>query len=196
VGQKPAFFVDLQGMNQRRNDRVMDAKKAETQVNEWIADDLSAMGYDLVQARMLSGARYLTLQILAERADGRPMTVEDCVQISRAVVPRLEEQDLADVTLEVSSPGIDRPLVQLKDYERFAGQMARIDLSTPMDNGNGPQKRFQGKIVRTSGRDAEAEVELRTEAGAVRLPIQRIARAKLVMQDGVPSSIGDNDSKR
>ncbi len=87
-------------------------------------------------------------------------------------------------TLEVSSPGVDRPLVRLKDFVRFTGHTARIDLETPMDCGQGSkQKRFQGSIVRINGNEPNAEIELRTESGAVHVPVNSIVRAKLVTMD-------------
>lgn len=159
------------------------ARPIEDKVSALIAEDLAAMGYELVRVQLLSGGRFLTLQIMAERADGKPMTVEDCVTISRAVQPKLDADDplAGRYTLEVSSPGIDRPLMRLKDFERFAGHLARIELEMPI----GGQRRFQGNIVRITGNPPDAAVELRTEMGAVRLPLDAIAKAKLVMTDAL-----------
>lgn len=164
----------------------MTTKQIEAKAEALITGELTSMGYDLVRAKVMSGGSFLTLQIMAERIDGKPMTVEDCVQISHAVSPKLDaDPTMADqYTLEVSSPGVDRPLVRLKDFERFAGHMARIDLEMPMDCGQGSkQKRFQGSIVRINGREPNAEIELRTENGAVHVPINSIVRAKLVTVD-------------
>ena len=88
------------------------------------------MEYELVRVQLTPGGRYLTLQVMAEREDRQPMTVNDCVKISSAISPRLDEADplAGKYTLEISSPGIERPLVRLQDFERFAGQMARIEL--------------------------------------------------------------------
>jgi ribosome maturation factor RimP len=120
---------------------------------------------------------------MAERLDEMPMTVDDCVKISHAVSEKLDTDDaLADrYTLEVSSPGIDRPLVRLKDFERFRGHMARIELQAPV----GGQKRFQGSIVRVTGAETSAAIELRTESGEISVPLQSIARAKLVITDAL-----------
>ncbi len=161
----------------------MTAKALETKVGDLIADDLSSMGYELVRVQMMSGGRYTTLQVMAERADGKPMTVDDCVKISHAASEKLDsDETMADrYTLEVSSPGIDRPLVRLKDFERFTGHVARIELEAPKDG----QKRFQGSIVRITGHEPDAEIELRTESGAVRVPMNSIARAKLVLTDAL-----------
>jgi ribosome maturation factor RimP len=129
----------------------------------------------------------LTLQVMAERADGQPMTVNDCSKISHAISDRLDTfGDLADrYTLEVSSPGIDRPLVRLKDFERFTGHVARIELEAPLDSVGGKKKRFQGSIVRVTGSAPNAEIELHTEAGDVRVSLQSIARARLVLTDAL-----------
>jgi ribosome maturation factor RimP len=122
---------------------------------------------------------------MVERADGRPVTVDDCIQVSRAVSPRLDaDKTIADrYTLEVSSPGIDRPLMRLKDFERFKGHMVRIDLGSPIEQQAGKQKRFQGHLVRIDGSSSNAEIELRTEGGKVRLPMNNIVRARLVATD-------------
>ncbi len=160
----------------------MSTKQVENKVSELIAENLSSMGYELVRVQVMSGGRYMTLQVMAERLDEKPMTVSDCVRISHEVSPLIEaDKEMADrYTLEVSSPGVDRPLVRMKDFERFTGHVARIEMEAPMEIDGGKQKRFQGKIVRVNGSEADAELELRTETGAVRLPMQRIARAKLV----------------
>src|SRR3546814_4087032 len=99
-----------------------------TEVDRIIAPSLEAMGYELVRVH-LSGAGRLTLQIMAERTDRATMTVEDCAEISRAVSALLDVEDpiAGPYTLEVSSPGIDRPLTPLADFDRFAGFDARVE---------------------------------------------------------------------
>lgn len=166
----------------------MSTKPVEARVETLVAEDVSAMGYELVHVRLMSGGRYLTLQVMAERVDRKPMTVDDCVKISRTVSAKLDTDDtMADrYTLEVSSPGIDRPLVRLKDFERFAGHTARVELEAPLDGQAGGQKRFQGSIVRITGREPDAEIELRTPNGEVRVPVKGIARARLVPENTVP----------
>ena len=142
-----------------------------------IEPSLDAMGYRLVRLMQTGGLRRPTLQVMAERRDDEPMTVEDCAEISRAVSALLDVADpIAEAyMLEVSSPGIDRPLVRPEDYDRFAGFEARIDLSNPLDG----RKRFRGRVL---GRDAD-HVRLALENGEVRLPLDAIARAKLVLTD-------------
>src|SRR3954447_1137689 len=142
-----------------------------------IEPSLDAMGYRLVRLMQTGGLHRPTLQIMAERRDDEPMTVEDCAEISRAVSALLDVADpIAEgYMLEVSSPGIDRPLVRPEDYDRFAGLEARIDLSSPIDG----RKRFRGRVL---GRDAD-HVRLAAERGEVRLPLDAIAKAKLVLND-------------
>jgi ribosome maturation factor RimP len=139
-----------------------------------IEPSLVAMGYRLVRVAFL-GARRATLQIMAERLDDAPMTVEDCTAISRSVSALLDVADpIADAyMLEVSSPGIDRPLTRPEDYDRFAGFEAKIELGQPLDG----RKRFRGRLL---GR-ADDHVRLRGESGEVLLPLASIAKAKLVI---------------
>src|SRR5215831_8244475 len=100
---------------------------------------LAAMGYRLVRVVLTSGRR-ATLQVMAERLDDAPMTVDDCAQISHSVSALLDVADPLPgaYMLEISSPGIDRPLVRAEDYDRFCGLEAKIELARPL-NG---RKRF------------------------------------------------------
>src|SRR5439155_3469489 len=109
--------------------------------------------------------------------DETAMTVEDCAEISRAVSALLDVADpiASAYTLEVSSPGIDRPLVRAEDYDRFAGFAAKIELATPLDG----RKRFSGRLL---GREAD-EVRLVGEMDEIRLKLAPIARAKLLLTD-------------
>jgi ribosome maturation factor RimP len=141
-----------------------------------IEPSLEAMGYRLVRVAFL-GAKRATLQIMAERIDDAPMTVDDCTEISRTVSALLDVADpIADAyMLEVSSPGIDRPLTRPEDYDRFTGFEAKVELGRPLDG----RKRFKGRIL---GR-ANDYVRLTGDAGEVSLPLADIAKAKLVITD-------------
>ena len=141
-----------------------------------IEPSLEAMGYRLVRIAFL-GASRATLQIMAERLDDAPMTVDDCTEISRSVSALLDVADPIEgaYMLEVSSPGLDRPLTRPEDYDRFAGFEARIELAQPLDG----RKRFRGRLVGRAG----DQVRLRAEAGEVVLPLGDIAKAKLVITD-------------
>jgi ribosome maturation factor RimP len=141
-----------------------------------IEPPLAAMGYRLVRVVLTSGRR-ATLQVMAERLDDEPMTVEDCAQISHSLSALLDVADPIPgaYMLEISSPGIDRPLVRAEDYDRFCGSQAKIELARPL-NG---RKRFRGRLLGTSG----GNVRLATEIGETELPLDAVVRAKLVLTD-------------
>src|SRR6202047_1684457 len=105
------------------------------------------MGYRLVRVVITSGRR-ATLQVMAERLDDQPMTVDDCTQISHSVSALLDVADPIPgaYMLEISSPGIDRPLVRTEDYDRFTGFEARIELARPIEG----RERFHGRLLGTS----------------------------------------------
>ena len=150
-----------------------------------IEPSLEAMGYRLVRIAFI-GARAATLQVMAERVDAAAMTVEDCAEISRSVSALLDVADpiAGAYTLEVSSPGIDRPLVRPEDYERFAGFDARIELAHPFEG----RKRFRGRLL---GRTAYG-ARLLAETGEVVLPFDAIHRAKLVLTDELVAAAQHN----
>ena len=141
-----------------------------------VEPSLEAMGYRLVRVVVTSGHRP-TLQLMAERLNDQPMTVDDCAEISHSVSALLDVADpiAGSYNLEVSSPGIDRPLVRPEDYDRFSGFEARIELAHPLDG----RRRFRGRLLGTSG----GGVRLATEAGEVSLPLADVARAKLLLTD-------------
>ncbi|WP_372397843.1 ribosome maturation factor RimP [Azospirillum sp. HJ39] len=145
-------------------------------IEQIITPSVEAMGYEVVRVQISGGQRSI-LQIMAERADGAPMTVEDCADISRSVSALLDVEDpiREAYTLEVSSPGIDRPLTRLKDFERFAGFEARLETRQAADG----RKRFKGML---KGVD-DGLVCIDTEQGAARLEFDNILRAKLVLTD-------------
>lgn len=145
-------------------------------IAEVIEPALVAMGYRLVRVAMTSG-RQARLQIMAERGDEQPMTVEDCAEISRSLSPLLDVADpiAGSYTLEVSSPGIDRPLTRPEDYDRFAGREARIELARPIDG----RRRFRGRLNGI----AAGTIRLVLDEGEVSLPLAEVTRAKLLAGD-------------
>ena len=147
-----------------------------------ISPSLNEMGYDVVRVR-LSGAVRLTLQVMAERSDELAMSVDDCTIISRALSAVLDVEDpiKGHYNLEVSSPGIDRPLIRRKDFERFAGFEARIEMSRLIDG----RKRFRGRLLGL----VDDFVRVALEDGEVSLPLAEIDRAKLVMTDELLTSV-------
>ena len=151
------------------------ADDAVKRIAELIAPALEPMGFELVRVRFSSGQRAV-LQVMAERPDGT-MNVDDCAEVSRVVSAILDVEDPISgaYTLEVSSPGIDRPLVRLADYERFAGNEARVETSELVDG----RRRFRGRIL---GRDGEV-IRLKVEGEEIGIPFATIASAKLVLTD-------------
>lgn len=145
-------------------------------VERLIAPTLDAMGFDIVRVQ-LSGDRRPRLQIMAEHSDGREMNVDDCAEISRTVSALLDVEDpiKGSYDLEVSTPGIDRPLTRLADFDRFAGFEARLELSVPRDG----RRRFRGRLKGT----AEEEIRLELPDGEVGLPFALIQKAKLLLTD-------------
>lgn len=145
-------------------------------VEALIGPTVEAMGYSLVRVQIL-GRNRPRLQIMAERTDGESMLVDDCAAISRAVSAVLDVEDpiAGAYTLEVSSPGIDRPLVRLADFDRFVGFEAKVEMDLAVDG----RRRFQGRLLGTEG-DA---VRLRMEDSEVVLPYADIRRAKLVLTE-------------
>jgi ribosome maturation factor RimP len=145
-------------------------------IEKTAAPTLDAMGYELVRVRV-SGSARPTVQIMAERRDGAGMTVDDCSAINHAISAVLDVEDPIGgaYTLEISSPGIDRPLTRSRDFERFAGFDAKVEMRGPIDG----RRRFQGRILGLSG----DEVRLATQDGEIALPIVDIHNAKLLMTD-------------
>jgi ribosome maturation factor RimP len=142
---------------------------------------LEDLGYRLVRARVVGQGR-CTVQIMAERPDGT-LNIDDCERISRALSPVLDVDDPmpGEYLLEVSSPGVDRPLVRPEDFERWAGHEARIEMTELL----GGRRRFRG--VLEGFEDGEIrllfEAEPGTEPVVIGLPFDHIAEARLVMSD-------------
>ena len=145
-------------------------------VRALIAPSLADIGYEVVRV-MTIGAEHTTLQIMAERLDEDTMTVEDCASISRTVSAIFDVEDpiIGAYTLEVSSPGLDRPLVRKKDFERYSGLEAKIELHQAL-NG---QRRYRGVLAGY----ADGVVTIVTENGATNLPFEKIDKAKLIITD-------------
>jgi ribosome maturation factor RimP len=147
-----------------------------SQLEPIIAPAVEAAGYRLVRLRLMSG-KTKTLQIMAERPDGQ-MDVEDCARLSRALSDFLEREDPieGEYVLEVSSPGIDRPLTRLTDFSRWSGHEAKIELGAPDATG---RKRFKGMLLGLDGNDIVIDID----GQRLKFPFRSIAEAKLVLTD-------------
>lgn len=149
----------------------------EQKIVDLIAPSLGAMGYDLVRVKVFDQAKRNTTQIMAERKDGVPMTVEDCEQISHTVSAVLDVDDpIADpYDLEVSSPGIDRPLVSEKDFVKYAGYEVKLETRFPIEG----RKRYRGILKGF----ADGKVTMEVDTKDYHLPIEEVSQAKLVLTD-------------
>ncbi|GAB4527542.1 MAG: ribosome maturation factor RimP [Roseibium sp.] len=161
--------------------RIVTEQGLDARVAAIVEPVIEDLGYRLVRTR-ISAANGCTLQIMAERPDGT-MTVEDCETISRAVSPALDVEDPINRAyhLEVSSPGIDRPLVRAGDFNRWAGHELKVEMAVMLDG----RKRFRGTLLGEEG--GKAKIRLPdAKAGdddIVALPIADIGEAKLVLTD-------------
>ena len=145
-------------------------------IEKIIEPTVKNLGFDIVRF-LLSGDHNPRLQIMAEPLDGRAMNVDDCAAISRAVSALLDVEDpvSSSYTLEVSSPGLDRPLVRLQHFERFAGYEARIETAMAIDG----RKRFRGRLGGIEGDN----VLLQVDKNEWVFPFPDIQKAKLIVTD-------------
>jgi ribosome maturation factor RimP len=148
-----------------------------------IEPEAKALGFDLVRVKLFGGAGDRTLQIMAERPDTRQLTIDDCADLSRRISDRLDELEEAGrdpideaYRLEVSSPGIDRPLTRVKDFADWAGHEARIKLAEPIDG----RKVLTGDLVGAEGDSLTIDVR---GHGAMTVPMDKVADAKLTITD-------------
>lgn len=175
------------------DDRIIRESGIDARVAAVISPVLRGMGFRLVRVR-LTGQSGLTLQIMAERDDGT-MTVEDCEEVSRAVSPALDVADPIEKAyhLEVSSPGIDRPLVRKSDFSTWTGHLVKIETSILVAD----RKRFKGKIAEAGDNDVliERDVPAYGEDPSVRVPYETIAEARLVLTDDLIRDALSKDNK-
>ena len=149
----------------------------EREVEDLLSPSLDALGFEVVRVRLMGGGDRRTVQIMIDRIDERPISVDDCALASRQLSAVLDVEDPISGTyvLEVSSPGIDRPLTKERDFVRFAGFEAKVELERAQEG----QKRFRGRVLGCE----DGVVTLMTEKGEAALPVGGIAAAKLVLTD-------------
>jgi ribosome maturation factor RimP len=148
------------------------------QIEALITPSLSSMGFELVQVKFMDGKQQQTLQIMAQRPDGT-ISLDDCADISRQVSAVLDVEDIiqAAYRLEVSSPGIDRPLVKLSDYKNYLDHTAKVETVLPVDG----RKRFTGTLKSVQGENIILTVDGRDHT----IPFTDIQTAKLVLTDAL-----------
>src|SRR5580698_1009891 len=158
---------------------------------------LAELGYRLVRVR-ISGFAGCTVQIMAERPDGA-MAIEDCEATSRALSPVLDASDPIEgaYRLEISSPGNDRPLVRRSDFDRYAGHVAHVEMTAPIDG----RRRFRGQLLGTDGDNARIRIADADGGTDVLLPINDMSEARLLLTDALISESlrrskhGDRDAR-
>ena len=136
------------------------------------------MGLDIVQVRIIGDGGSRNVQIMAENPKTRRLSIDQCTKLSKALSIVFDVEDPIDgaYRLEVSSPGIDRPLTQTKDFKEYKGFEAKLETDKPLENG---QKRFKGRIAGIT----DNIVKLTTEAGDVELDFDSLVKAQLVLND-------------
>nr|WP_084649923.1 ribosome maturation factor RimP [Stappia stellulata] len=155
----------------------------EARISAMVEPAILDLGFRLVRVK-LSGLNGLTLQVMAERPDGT-MSVEDCEQVSRAIAPVLDVEDPInqEYNLEISSPGVDRPLVRAGDFANWVGHLVKLELADPLDG----RRRFRGEIRGVDGGDLILRLEDLPDDGVpdIRLPLASMGEARLVMTDAL-----------
>lgn len=153
-------------------------------IERLIAPSVKDLGYSIVRVQIM-GQQDMRLQVMIERQDLGPLHVDECATVSRAISAILDVEDpIRDsYDLEVSSPGIDRPLTRREDYERFAGFEAKVELEQPIDG----RKRFRGKILGLE----DGNVRLAGEETEWQLPFDDIGSAKLIVTDELLAAAGE-----
>jgi len=173
--------MTAQALDMDGDDRIIRESGVDARIAMIVQPVLRATGFRLVRVR-LSGQNGLTLQIMAEREDGT-MTVEDCEEVSRAVSPALDVDDPVDKAyhLEVSSPGIDRPLVRKSDFVTWIGHLVKMETSIMVAD----RKRFRGRISSTDDEGVTIDRDQASygDAPSVHVPFESIAEARLILTD-------------
>lgn len=144
---------------------------------DMLAPTIEAMGFEVVRI-LMTGAQRPTLQIMIERQDRKNLVVDDCAAVSRAISAILDEKDPIDseYSLEVSSPGIDRPLTKPEHFSRFAGYEAKVETSDTVDG----RKRFKGKIISL---EPNNNIKIMMDDKEYSIPFESVNKAKLVLTD-------------
>lgn len=146
-------------------------------LEDLITPVVEGQGYELVRVLTMGGETHPTLQVMIDTLNGKNITVDDCAKVSRALSDVLDEKDPIEekYSLEVSSPGLDRPLTKPAHFEKYVGYDIKLETEEKIDN----RKRFKGKILKADGRN----VVLADEKEEYTIPFAAINKAKLVVTD-------------
>mgnify|MGYP005800273161 CR=1 FL=1 len=174
-GQKPRFFVKEKRMQNKHY------------LQDMLEPVIDGMGFDVVRILTI-GQKNPTLQIMIERKDRRDIVVDDCAAVSRAVSEVLDAKDpIKDqYTLEVSSPGLDRPLTRPEHFSRFAGYEAKIETSEEVEK----RKRFKGKII--SMDEQKNIIHFDMDGTEYAIPYDAVSKAKLIITDELLAEYAEN----
>ena len=174
-GPRARFFVLVDKVQGFMTNDLIAKAAIDRRMAEIITPVIEDMGFELVRVRLMSG-KSTTLQIMADKPEGG-IEVDDCAEISQAVGAVLDVEDpiLDEYTLEVSSPGIDRPLTRLKDFEMFEGYEAKLETTEMIDG----RRRFKGELAGVEGE----EVLINVPEGTIGLKFDWLSDAKLVLTD-------------
>lgn len=138
---------------------------------------VAQQGYELIRVLTMGGETNPTLQVMIDTLNGKNITVDDCAKVSRALSDMLDEKDPIQnkYSLEVSSPGLDRPLTKLAHFERWIGYDVKLETEEKIEN----RKRFKGKILKVVGQD----IVLADDKEEYTIPFAAVSKAKLVVTD-------------
>ncbi len=147
-----------------------------SRIKELLSPSLEALGYEVVRVKVF-GEQMQTLQIMMERIDRKTLTIDDCTNATPTISALLDVEDpiFGNYTLEVSSPGIDRPLTRFDDFSRYSGFEAKIEMRTPIEG----RRRFRGSLIGTEGES----VIIAVDGAKALLPFAFILSAKLILTD-------------
>jgi ribosome maturation factor RimP len=179
-GPRPGRFFVCHPDPKPGTAKLMRGKTAEdARLLELLDPVAEAAGYDIVRLRLMGGERQRRLQVMAERPSDGDMNVEDCARLSRAISEVLDAADpiAGEYLLEVSSPGVDRPLTRLKDFATFEGYEARLELDRLAEG----RKRFRGVLAGVDGDNVA--IDLEGEAHTALVPFAWVTDAKLILTD-------------
>lgn len=157
----------------------MKATTQERQISALIEPAIAELGYDLIQVRLIGSQKLQTLQVMAENPKTGKLDLNGCTAISRSISALLDVEDpiASAYQLEVSSPGMDRPLVKAADFEKYVGSKISLETDLPLE---GDQKRFKGVIKSFTGGMIKLALEEETE---VEIEFENVLRARLIVTD-------------
>lgn len=168
----------------------------EVKILQLLAPSIENMGYEVVRVRMQGSGSAKALQVMIDRTDGKMIGVEDCEKVSKHISALLDVEDPIDTSynLEVSSPGVDRPLTRLKDFIRYAGFEIKLEANSKIDG----QAKFRGNLVGLENENIVMDLNIIdiTNPGMpkrVKIPFSNLRNAKLVLTDELMAAFANSE---